>query len=73
VRRLLEEGFNDGNLALVDEIVAPGMVEHQSFGPGHAPGPDGVKAVIASLRRAFSTSSSRSRTSPSPATPSGCA
>ena len=30
------------------------MVEHQNFGPDHAPGPEGVKAVIASLRRAFS-------------------
>jgi 4-aminobutyrate aminotransferase len=28
--------------------------EHQDFGPGHAPGADGVRAVIASLRRAFS-------------------
>ena len=30
------------------------MVEHQNFGPDHAPGPEGVKAVMASLRRAFS-------------------
>ena len=30
------------------------MVEHQNFGPNHAPGAEGVKAVIASLRRAFS-------------------
>ena len=28
-------------------------MEHQDFGPGHAPGPEGVRAVIASLRRAF--------------------
>ena len=30
------------------------MVEHQNFGPNHAAGAEGVKAVIASLRRAFS-------------------
>ena len=30
------------------------MVEHQNYGPNHAPGAEGVKAVIASLRRAFS-------------------
>ena len=46
-RRLIEEGFNQGNLDICD-------VEHQNFGPGHAPGAEGVKAVISSLRRGFS-------------------
>ena len=54
VRRLIEEGFNEGRLEVADELIAPDFVEHQSFGPGHAPGAEGVKAVIASLRRAFS-------------------
>ena len=53
-RRLIEEGFNAGDLDVADELVAPDMAEHQSFGPDHAPGPEGVKAVISSLRRAFS-------------------
>jgi predicted ester cyclase len=53
VRRLIEEGFNAGNLAVADELIAPDLVEHQNFGPDHAPGAEGVKAVIASLRRAF--------------------
>jgi predicted ester cyclase len=53
VRRLIEEGFNDGNLAVADELIAPDLVEHQKFGPDHAPGAEGVKAVITSLRRAF--------------------
>ena len=52
-RRLIEEGFNGGDLAVADELTSPDLVEHQEFGPGHAPGADGVKAVIASLRRAF--------------------
>src|SRR5215213_1419601 len=52
VRRLIEDGFNEGNLA--DELISPAMVEHQNFGPDHAPGAEGVKAVIGSLRRAFS-------------------
>ena len=52
-RRLIEVGFNEGNLAVADELIASDMVEHQDFGPDHAPGPEGVKAVIASLRRAF--------------------
>jgi predicted ester cyclase len=54
VRRLIEEGFNQGNLDVADELISPAMIEHQNFGPNHAPGADGVKAVIASLRRAFS-------------------
>jgi predicted ester cyclase len=54
VRRLIEDGFNRGDLSVADELTAPGFVEHQEFGPGHAPGAEGVRAVIASLRRAFS-------------------
>ena len=54
VRRLIEEGFNQGDLDVADELIAPDMVEHQNFGPTHALGAEGVKAVIASLRRAFS-------------------
>jgi predicted ester cyclase len=53
-RRLIEEGFNEGNLAVADELTSPDLVEHQNFGPHHAPGAEGVKAVISSLRRAFS-------------------
>ena len=54
VRRLIEEGFNVGDLDVADELISPAMVEHQNFGPDHAGGAEGVKAVIASLRRAFS-------------------
>lgn len=52
-RRLIEEGFNEGNLDVCDELSADDLVEHQNFGPNHAPGAEGVKAVITSLRRAF--------------------
>jgi len=52
-RRLIEEGFNQGNLDVADELISPDLVEHQNFGPNHAAGAEGVKAVIASLRRAF--------------------
>lgn len=54
VRRLIEEGFSCGHLDIADEVISPDLVEHQNFGPDHASGADGVKAVIASLRRAFS-------------------
>ena len=53
-RRLIEEGFNEGHLAIADELTSPIMVEHQYYGPDHAPGAEGVKAVISSLKRAFS-------------------
>lgn len=54
VRRLIDEGFNQGRLEVADELTSPDYVEHQDFGPDHAPGAEGVKAVVASLRRAFS-------------------
>lgn len=54
VRRLIDEGFSQGRLEVCDELVSHDSVEHQDFGPNHAAGPEGVKAVIASLRRAFS-------------------
>jgi predicted ester cyclase len=53
VRRLIEEGFNQGRLEVCDELTAPDLVEHQNFGPDHAGGAEGVKAVITSLRRGF--------------------
>lgn len=52
-RRLIEEAFNKGNLEVVDELTSPALSEHQNFGPDHAPGAAGVRAVVESLRRAF--------------------
>jgi predicted ester cyclase len=49
-RRLIEEGFNQGNLAVVDELVAPGAREHQR---GSGDGIEGTKNVIKYLRSAF--------------------
>lgn len=53
-RRLIDEGFNAGDLSVADAVTSPDIVEHQEFGPDHAPGAEGVRAVISSLRRAFS-------------------
>jgi predicted ester cyclase len=52
-RRLIEEGFNRADLHVCDEVTSPDLVEHQQFGPNHPAGAEGVKAVIASLHRAF--------------------
>jgi predicted ester cyclase len=49
-RRLIEEGFNQGNLSVVDELVAPGASEHQR---GAEDGPEGAKKTITYLRSAF--------------------
>jgi predicted ester cyclase len=54
VRRLIEEGFNEGKLEVAEQVTSPEAVEHQSFGPNHPSGAAGVKAVITSLRKAFS-------------------
>lgn len=53
VRRLIDEGFSQGNLDVCDEFIADDMVEHQDYGPAHPPGPAGVKSVVRSLRRSF--------------------
>jgi predicted ester cyclase len=53
VRQLIEEGFNQGNMDVVNAVTSPALVEHQNFGPNHAAGAAGVRAVVASLRRSF--------------------
>ena len=53
VRRLIEEGFNKGNLSAVDETVSPDMIEHQRLDPTLPSGRDGTKALILGLRSMF--------------------
>lgn len=50
-RRLIDEGFNKGNLAAVDELFAPNFVERQD---GIAPpNIEGLKGAIVGLRTIF--------------------
>jgi predicted ester cyclase len=53
VRRLIEEGFNKGNLSAVDEIISSDMQEHQRFDPPIPHGVVGTKILITSLRSMF--------------------
>ena len=53
VRQLIEEGFNKGNMDVVNAVTSPALVEHQNYGPNHPGGAEGVRAVVASLRRSF--------------------
>jgi predicted ester cyclase len=50
-RRLIDEGFTGGDLAVCDALVAPDCVEHQR---GQKPGIEGVKDTIRTLRSWFS-------------------
>ena len=47
-RRLIDVGFTRGDVTIVDELVAPGCVEHQRGNPN---GSEGVKEVIRMLHR----------------------
>ena len=54
IRRFLMEAFGQGNLAVVDEIVASNQVSAgPSALPGIPPGPEGNKMLITAYRNAF--------------------
>ncbi len=51
--RLIDEGFNAGDLTILDDVVSPDFVEHQFESPRHparATGPAGVASIITELR-----------------------
>jgi steroid delta-isomerase-like uncharacterized protein len=52
-RRFLEEAFNEGNLGVVDEIVASDYVLHDSALPEEIRGPEGVKGFVEMYRSAY--------------------
>jgi steroid delta-isomerase-like uncharacterized protein len=52
-RRLIEEVFNRGNFAIVNEIVAPNFVEHEELPPGIPNNQQAVAEMSRMLRSAF--------------------
>jgi predicted ester cyclase len=52
IRRILEEAFNEGNLAVIDELVTPDSVT-RSADWGIPSGREGWKQLIATFRTAF--------------------
>jgi predicted ester cyclase len=55
-RRLLEETFNEGNLGLADELIAPGAVNHDPATPPELRalrGPEVFKRTVTMYREAF--------------------
>jgi predicted ester cyclase len=53
LRRIPEEVFNKGNLAIADEVFAPNYIEHVALPPGMPTGIAGFKAFVTGLRAAF--------------------
>ncbi len=51
-RRFIDEAYNKGNLAVVDEIASPDLVLH-FLPPSTPPGPESMKKHIASSRASF--------------------
>ena len=52
-RRTFEEVFNQGNLALVDELVAPDFLNHDVPPGMNSRGPDSPRQIARMLRTAF--------------------
>ena len=52
VQRMGEEAFNQGNLEVLDELVAQDVVDHDPA-PGQASGREGIKHFVSTLRTAF--------------------
>jgi steroid delta-isomerase-like uncharacterized protein len=53
VRRLYEEGFNQGRLDVVEEVVAPDVVTHDPIILDAPTGPDSIRGGIEMIRKAF--------------------
>ncbi len=53
VRRLYDEGFNQGNLDVVAELVAPDVVTHDPIILDAPTGPDSIRGGIEMIRKAF--------------------
>jgi len=53
VQRWWQELWNGGDLAVADEIVAPGFTDHDPASPWVPPGIDGCKTLVTSYRTVF--------------------
>ena len=53
ISRFVEELFNQGNISLANELLAPDFVEREQIPPGVPDGREGVKSLTSMLRSAF--------------------
>ena len=51
-RRVVEDGFGQGKLDVIDELIDPNWVDHNPM-PGQEPGPEGMKKLLTMFRNAF--------------------
>lgn len=52
-RRMYEEGMNEGNLAVTDELISPECINHEAPPGVENRGPESLRLVITMLRTAF--------------------
>ena len=52
-RRMYDEGLNGGNLAVVDELIAPDFINHEAPPGVENRGPESQRLLITMLRTAF--------------------
>jgi len=52
IRRVFDEAFNQGHLAVIDELLIPDHLAHNTYG-GAPNGPQGLKWLITMFRTAF--------------------
>lgn len=51
--RIIKEVFHQGKMSLIDDLFAPGFVEHEELPPGIPPGREAVKQLSTLFRSAF--------------------
>ena len=51
--RYFNEAWNEGNLDVLDELIAPDYVNHNPAFPGLPNGPEGLKPIMAGFRAGF--------------------
>ena len=55
LRRWVENGWNGGDLSLVDQVIAPNYVMHDAYAPQPVAGTAGFRKYVESYRAAFPT------------------
>jgi steroid delta-isomerase-like uncharacterized protein len=53
IRRYYEEVWNQGRLDVLDELLDQQYINHTPSVPDPPPGPDGLKPIVAAIRKAF--------------------
>lgn len=53
IKRYFEEVWNNGDLDVLDEIIALDYVNNSPGTPNPLPGPAGLKPIVAGMRKAF--------------------